>query len=157
MNHRVGINVLAHRWMDAIIYLIFGVRLLRFLFMEYYRSSVIFVNWERHIHPIQSSLSEYSAQVDGILPKGPTRHAFAWQIGPFGEIPSKCSLLNCVRIIVILYDNVTLLPILMYPRSFVGIYNVSQNVYGRFYQTFIHPHFSRGFAISDISWKLLLQ
>ena len=23
--------------------------------------------------------------------KGPTRHAYAWQIGPFGRIPSNCS------------------------------------------------------------------
>ena len=24
-------------------------------------------------------------QIDGILPKGPTRHAYAWQIGPFWQ------------------------------------------------------------------------
>ena len=35
------------------------------------------------------------AYIDGILPKGPTRHAYAWKIGPFwhdtldiGKIPA---------------------------------------------------------------------
>ena len=39
----------------------------------------------------------FQQHIDGILPKDPTRHAYAWQVGPFGRIPSTY-VYFCVRV-----------------------------------------------------------